>query len=727
MRKFLLSTAATLSVAILSPANAQVGDSEPNSSAEEAGDEILVTAQRRSESIQSVPVAITAFSGEAIATKQISNVLDLARLVPNATMVNGSGPANSARLFIRGVGEDDSRNPDPAVGTYVDGIFVGRSIGALVEIADIERIEVLRGPQGTLYGRNSSGGAIKIISVKPQFENSGSGNIELGNYSTVRLKAMANFALSDTTAIRVSGIHKQRDAFHRLVPNGAFASQARKVGSQNIDSVRGSIRQNFGGEWSGILTLDYTSDTSEPRPSSIIDRSRDPSVVTDTDKNLFTIEPARGVVCSALTPTARLPIGCFTDYRSNVEIFGSSLAVEGKIGQFDVSSLTGYRSVKDDLSTMVGSVLKQKTDQWQVSQELTISSNYSGPFNFIGGLFYYNENAQLDSIFILPSYTSTKTESIAVFGQGSLEIVDNLSLVGGLRYTNETRKFYGIQTAARLSNSGTVKTNHLTYTAKLEYQANSDLFLYGSYATGFKTPGFSADCFSASACFKPVEKETVTTYEIGMRADIADRLLRINATYFYNYYKDLQINATVPGLGFTRTNAANAKIHGLEVESLLRPAEDLEFSLNLGWLNSKYTSLTPIQAVTMTGGGAACPGGVATVQCALGLKLKNAPPLKVNLGFQYGVPLGGGKLSFGGNMTIEDDSFGLVANDAASLIEPGTTINARVSFRSEGGRYSVSVWGKNLTDRRYFGAASTGNQVYAVEPLMFGFEAGVKF
>lgn len=693
-------------------------------------DEIIVTAQRRAESIQSVPVAVTAFDESNIETKQIRSVLDLGGLVPNAQIVNGTGPANSARLFFRGIGEDDSRNPDPAVGTYVDGIFVGRSIGALIEIADVEQIEVLRGPQGTLYGRNSNGGAIKITSIKPQDETSLSIDGGYGSNGRWLAKAVGNLRLSDKTALRVGGFHRERDAFHTLTPNGELAANAKEVGKQNVTSVRGSLRHHMNSDWTGTLTVDFTKDKSEPIPSSIIAESNSADVVTDADGNIFTIEPVPGSSCSASTPGTFLTVGCFSDFRSDVESFGATLNVEGKLGGLDVVSLTGYRTLKDDLSTHISFPYTQVTDQKQFSQEITVSSNSEGPFNLVGGMFYYNEDVTLDSVFILRHITTTNTDSIALFAQGTFDISEKLSAVGGLRYTNENRDFTGEQntvTAATDPVTGTVETDNVNYTAKLEYQAMDTVFAYGSIASGFKTPGFSADCFRAVACFRNVNEEKVTTYEAGIRTDLADNRFRVNATYFYSDYADLQINATVPGLGFSRTNAANARIQGLEIESTFRPTSNLELFGNIGWLDAEYVDLTLQQAGILTASGASCAEGMVTVACAVGLDMKNAPEFKSNAGFLWIRDLNDGEFTFGADASYEEESFALVANNPGSIVEPGVRVNSRIGFTPKNGNWNVSLWVKNLTDKTYYQATVGANQVYAAAPRTLGIDFGINF
>jgi iron complex outermembrane receptor protein len=692
-------------------------------------EEIIVTAERRAESIQSVSVAVSAIDSAAIESRSIGNLLDVGRHVPNAVIVNGTGPANSSRIFIRGIGEDDSRNPDPAVGTYLDGVFLGRTIGGLLEAVDIAQIEVLRGPQGTMFGRNSNGGAVRVFSVGPQDEDSMSLTAGLGSDGRKMAKAVLNFQVSDDTAVRIAGMQKERDAFVTLKPNGDLSGNARDAGDKDINVLRASLRTNFSEDWSGTFTVDQVNDKSDPVPASIIpyNNSDDPSVVTDADQNLYTAEPTPGTTCSSFTPAGFLSIGCFTGYRSDVEMFGASARIEGKIGDLDFMSLTAHRTLEDDASMFVSFPYQQKTDQEQLSQEFTISSNYDGPFNFVAGMYYWEEEVDFEMTFIFLHTSVTETESLAFFAQGAFALTDELTFVGGVRYTDETRDFDGGNRVFGFTNSDSIDMTNETYTAKLEYQASDDIFMYLSLATGFKTPGFSPDCFGPTSCMLNVAEEEVTSFEAGIRSDLLDGRMRFNATAFYSEYDDLQVGATVPGLGFTRFNLNSAIVQGLEVEAMFKPTDNLEIFGNLGLNDGEYDGLTELQAATITVNGATCSGGVPTIACGEAKKMKNAPEFQANLGFLWTANVGSGEISFGGDVAIEDESYALVANNGGSLIDPDPIVNARISYAPNGGNWNIALWGKNLTDEVYWKATTSPNVAYPIAPLTWGVDIRADF
>ena len=747
LRSSLLFSAAS-SIALTAPALAQEADQSATDEAvaDATADDgiIIVTAQRRAQDLQDVPAAVTALSGAALENRQIADTNDLQNQIPNVVISTGTGTASSARIYFRGVGEDESRGAiDPAVGIYIDNVYLGRTVGSLVDLVDIEQVEVLRGPQGTLYGRNTNGGAIKISSVRPQLgESSVSGEVGYGNYDRISAKASVNVSPWDSGAIRLSGLYRQRDGYFELNPNGDFADLAgTTVGDEEVFALRGSLYGELSDVWSFLAIADYTKDKSDPVPSSIIAESDDTTVVTDRDGDIFTIEPAPGATCSAATPATFQAIGCFSDFRSEVDAFGVSYQLTGEYDGFTISSTTAFRTLKDDLSTHITFPYFQETDQNQFSQELLFNTNF-GMVDLTAGAFYYSEDAELAFTFILPITNDVETESFSLFGQAAVEI-GALTLTGGLRWTDETRDFVGTSVVIP-EVVDSVSTDNITWTAKADYEITPDVLVYASYATGFKSPGFSSDCFSPTGCFLSVEEEELYSIEAGLRTQFLNGRATFNATYFYNDYTNLQISATTGGGVFTRSNAGEARIQGVELEFGLRPVAGLDIYGNASWLDAEYRNLSPLQAGTLTNSnintgavGPACTGITATgpsdafndevVECALGLELKNAPEWKGLLGFTYAIPIGAGEVFFGGDAAYEADSFALVANPPGSLVEPGLRLDARAGWRADDDSWKVTLWGKNLTDREYFRATTALNQVYASPPLTFGIDVGFRF
>lgn len=722
MKKTLIcaTAMAAISTAFTAPVNAQE-DGEDN--ARRLGT-VNVTAQRVEENIQDVPVAVTALSSEQLEDKQVLNIRDLTAQVPNINIATNTGTANAARIFLRGVGEDESRGAvDQAVGIYVDGVYIGRSVGSLFDVVDLESLEVLRGPQGTLYGRNTVGGAIKLTSVKPQFEDSGKFGATFGNYGRQEFKVTGNMHLADATAVRITAFSRERDGFHEITPNGPLAANASDdVGGLDTLAVRASLYHEFSDTWNVLVAIDHTDDNSDPIPDSIAPGN-------DADNDIFTIEPLPGSTCPA---AGLLPLGCFTDYRSQVQSTGLMARINGAFGSVDFTSISAYREMEDELSTRIGFPFSQMTDQNQFSQEITISQTGQGALDWIAGLYFFQEDLALDSVFIFPFAIDSTTDSVAVFGQGTYQINDQLALTGGVRVTNDNKDFVGVGPFG-FARTDEETFENVSYTIGADYRFTDDILGYAKYSTGFKSGGWSPDAFSGTAVFLPVEEETLDSFEVGVKSDIGDSI-RLNAAAFFNQYEGLQIGATVPGLGFTRFNVDETEISGIEVEGVWQVTDNLQINGNLGLLNAEYTSLTGDQARGLSNNGAGCPAGVdptddaQIINCALGLDLKNAPEYKATIGALYTQPVHQGELIISADASFEDDSWSLVANSPAhAFIEIDTLVNARVKYADDRG-WSVAVFGRNLTDEEYYRASSASSfTAYASPPLEYGVELGVEF
>jgi iron complex outermembrane receptor protein len=725
--RFRTSLCASASLAVLvgglgaAPALAQAGADED---ARRLG-AVTVTAQRVEENLQDVPVAVTALNAEALEDKQVADLLDLQAQVPNINMATNTGTANAARIFLRGVGEDESRGAvDQAVGIYVDGVYVGRSVGSLFDVVDLSSIEVLRGPQGTLYGRNTIGGAIKLTSVRPQFENSGDVRATVGNQGRYDLRGTGNLQLAPTTAVRFTGLLRERDGFFDLNPNGARSAEGREdLGRLHIFAARASLYTEFSPDWSLLVSADQSLDRSDPIPDSAAPGS-------DADNNIFTIEPIGTTVCGPSTTA----LGCFTTYDQRAQSRGVSATLEGAFGGLDFTAISGYRELEDRLVTRIGSPFRQQTDQSQFSQEFTLGQSGEGALDWLVGAYYFSEDLALDSVFVFPFEIDTTTDSVALFGQATYAVTDALGLTGGLRFTDESKEFAGANRTLPFRRTDTADFENVSYTIGGDYRFSEEMLGYLKYSTGFKSGGWSPDAFSGTAVFLPVEEETLSSVEAGIKTDLFNNTVRLNAAAFFNQYEGLQIGATVPGVGFTRFNVDETEIKGLELEGVWQLTQNLQLNGNLGLLSAEYTAVNGDQARGLTNNGAGCPAGTVAsnnpqiIACALGLELKNAPEYKATIGALYQRPFAGGELVFSGDVSFEDDTWSLVANSPAhALIDVPTLANARVRYVSDAG-WTVAVWGKNLTDEEYYRASSAGSfTTYASEPLTFGVDLGYKF
>ena len=740
-------------------------------------EEVVVTAERREASLQTVPVAITAINAKQMEEKLVTNIHDLQYQSPNFSMARNTGTASGARIFMRGIGEDESRvTADPAIGIYVDGVYLGRQTGAMLDLLDLERIEILRGPQGTLYGRNSSAGAIKLITVKPGEENEATLGGTIGSEGRVDFRASGNLAFSDSVAARATLLSRARDGLHTVKANGDYTAD-RETGEIDVFATRLAFRFHIDDRWTADLAIDQTDDRSDPAPGSLAGSA-------DRDDDLFTIEPApdtttamlvetdmAGVAlaparmidpnacrsrphyhveagnttATTLSATSRHALGCENYFSSEVKSGGLTLTVTGELDDYILSALIGTRQLEDDLNTHISFNFTQQTDQDQVSLEFSVASNYDGPMNFVAGLYHFTEDVTLDSVFFLAHTIDLEAESTALFAHGNYEINEALTLTAGLRYTDESKDLDAAQgSLANISSNGFTNTS---FKIAADYQFSDDMMVYGSLVTGFKSGGWSPDCFAPTACFLPVEEEEVQTLEVGLRSDWLGERLRFNATAFMNAYDNQQIAASVPGLGFTRFNVSESETSGIEIELVYQPTDNLRLNATLSSLDSEYTSLNEGQSYGLTNADYDAPAehattsdcglnrelsagqtllteeafGAAVLACAYGLEMKNAPASQIAVGALYTMPLMGGELAIGIDVAIEDDSWNLVANGPATAqTDPGTIINSRIAYSVE--HWQVALWGKNLGDEEYARASVASGAQYAADPVLVGLD-----
>lgn len=673
-------------------------------------EEVIVTAQRREESLQDVPGAVSALTELDLERKQIGNVLDLQSSIPNISISQNTGTPSGARIYVRGIGEDESRaTVEPAVSMYVDGVFIGRQIGSLFDLLDIERIEVLRGPQGTLYGRNTNGGAIKIISKKPDTSaNSLKVKLTAGEEGRYDGVIAANWAISENSALRFSVMQRTRDGLFET-------SDGEEVGEWDLSAVRAAYRYTAE-DWDVLLSFDAVRDDSDPRPFANTEEAD--AAVDNGDGNVYTLSG----------------LGNSDRYGSEVEQDGVGLTLTYQWGDYEIQSISSYRTLEDDLATVISFNYNQQTDQSQFSQEFQITSNWDGPLNWVAGFFYYQEDIDLDFVFIFPIELEVDTTAWALYGQGYYDFSDNLRLTLGVRYTDEEKDFDGVRTTSPAltvdpENDSDSWTNTDVKIA-LSWNVQDNITLYGSYTTGFRSGAWSPDAFSASAIFLPVEDEQVDAYEVGIRSDWLDNRLRANLTVFFNDYEDYQQSGTTDE-GFTRYSVDEVETSGAELELTMLPLPGLEVSLNVGYLDGEYKDVSSNAARGLTGVTLQDPTDAeevaARIALAESLELKNAPEWNAGLTAIYTLSLQNGMyLSFGTDLAYEKESFNLAANPEAVKRDDTFIVNARIALGDEAGSWEVALWGKNLDDEIYYPAAS-GSGVYPADPRLWGLDLTLNF
>lgn len=655
-------------------------------------EKITVTAQYKEEDLQSVPIAITALGEQDIELRNMTNALDINETVPNINIAKNTGAATGMKVFLRGIGEDESRaGADPAIGIYVDGVYIGRQTGALLDLADIQSIEVLRGPQGTLYGRNSNGGALRITTRQPSLDDEVKLKLSAGNYDLASGYLMVNKALSDKLAAQVSLFTQNRDGFMTNKDNGD------KLGKVDKEGAKLGVKY-VGDVWDLLLSADFSADNSEPGY---------PARVLDDDGDIFTTTQAE----FPLTPLAGgdTELG---DFFNSTYQRGVSFSAHRAFGDMEFDSLTSYRSLDNQLFSIISLPYYQDLAQSQRTQEFRLSeANDTG--EWVAGLYLYNEKIDQYSEFVSGySRIFIDTNSAALFGQYTYHATEQLHLTGGLRYTWEEKDFTGIASpdywsALGRGNAGDQSNDwsNLSWKAVVAYDVSDDLMTYASVTTGFKSGGWSVDSFLA------VEDETVVTYEVGMKSDLT-KALRININGFFNDYTDLQVNGST-AVGFTRINAGDVETYGIEANLTYQITDDLVIDAYVGTLDGEYKSLT----------------AEAQALIADDYDLKQAPPLTYGFNLSYFKEAGNGNIIANLQYAYTDKQYNDLGNAELIARDETNIVNARLGYKWGGEiEYSIAAWAKNLLDEEYAAAGTAGNSaIYPGDPRTVGVDFSVTF
>jgi iron complex outermembrane receptor protein len=645
-----------------------LGAAAPLASAQPAAtlEEVVVTAQRRAENLQRTPVSVTALNADALENRQVTNVLDVAAQVPNLRIEPVTGLSNAARVFLRGVGEDQSTpTTDNAIGLYVDGVYYPRTLGALFDFVDVERIEVLRGPQGTLYGRNTSGGAIKILTKNPGEAWAGTVDLTAGNFDRRQVRASVGGPLGDTLRGAVSVLRQERDG------TSYDTTLARDVNRKDVTAARGKLLWAPSDAVELTLAADWTEDQSDV-----------------------------GVGTSALTgPPADLYVTAANgDPTGYLRTRGVALTGTWNDGPYTLTSITAWRDLDNTgtldndgrPTTVLHFFFDAEQSQW--SQELTLAADWDRVKAIVGAYWFTEDNYYPNASIIGANRTlglaSQDTESYAVFGQATFALTDALSVTAGGRFTWDQKDFQDVYPTLNRRYEADENWTAFTPRLSLEYQATPDTFLFASWSKGYKAGGFNRSTVAITA-LTPYDEENVTTAELGLKSQFLDDRVRANVTLFHNDYQDLQLSAFDPATNVSRRfNAAAATTQGVEVETSAVLARGLTAYATLGYLDAQYDEF--VDRVN----------GVLTDVSYL--DLKGAPKWSYSAGVSWTLPL-----QIPGSVTVNADVSrrSRVENNVANtpaIATPGVTLtNASVAWTSASDRWTVSLAGKNLGDEEY--------------------------
>lgn len=749
---------AALAVALAPPADAQTP--APEASAPQAtglgsdadagaiGD-IVVTAQKRSESLQKVPLAITAVTAADLTRSGINDLQGVSAVVPNLNLGQQLGVA---RVALRGIGlENIAAGAEGSIAFHVDGVFVSRSIAALSSFYDIEQVEVLRGPQGTLYGRNATGGSINLTTRGPTEGLSGYADLIVGNYGRVVAEgAIGGAIVPDVLAVRVAFQSQDRDGYGKNIVT------ANEIDDLRTRAVRGSVKFTPTDRLTLNIKADYYWQKDHSGGYHYLGQA-------GFDANNDPITPFGLAYGGSVASNVR-DISGDIDPRNYVKFWGISSNLAYDLGgDTELRSITAYRRTNYttqtdlDLTSAPLTPITQFERDKQFSQEFQLSGK-SDRLTWLAGVYYFHEDDLGGQRIPFNNYIVgfpapgtqvqgffgggfIKTEALAAFGQASYEVVDNLRLTLGARYSWEKKvgheEFmfdfltpYDPSLPPVLSSRDLVnKFKKFTPRVAVDYQISPGVLIYASWSKGFK-----AGTYNLGTLDDGVNPENISAFEAGIKSSMFDRRLRLNLAGFYYDYKDLQVGKVASNL-LVLENAATAEIYGLEAELQAKITPQFEINANGAWLHARFKSYCSADASRPALGQPTAVGPCEQGEIDLsGNTLSQSPEFTFFVGAQYTIPSDVGSFTLRGEIAWRDQFYYTPFNRREVGQDAVAKLNAFLNWESGNEEVSASLFVKNLTDKTTYGPSyvSTGLVGYGIigyleDPRTYGVRVGFKF
>ena len=729
-----------VSLGVMAAGAAAAQDVAPAAGEAPAIEDIVVTAQKRSESVQRVPLSIIALSEEGLAARNIDQVRGLERSVPSLR-IDAVGLSTNLTLRIRGFGSASASATDPSVATYVDGVYIPRP-GALVSsFLDVGSAEVLRGPQGTLFGRNATVGAISLNSVAPSTSRvAGKVTGQIGNYDTYRLEGAVNVPLSEDVAVRTAAFVSHKGGFVHNLLDGNDYGQNTTFGGRVTALAK--LAPNL--EWT--VSADYAKLTGDGVSLAQVDLSS----ATPAQIAAFKAKLGGNIPVLSDPPS----------YTANQNLDGSRLrdsqwGLSSRLdlataGDFTLRLIDAYRSwdnrQRDEIIFTPLDLIWRDVDykSRSHSHELQIISPkdkfLDGKLSFVAGLYYFNETYKIGDTWslgsdfcnfqfganaanlatcstnplqgALPTQFDQRAESFAGYGQAEFEVAPGLKLQLGGRQTwdNKSATYYsapinpavaaGRFRAPELSDLS-IKNSNFSWRGGLMYQANSDVMMFGTYSTSYKAAAFNSGASAvALGSRRIVAPELAENFELGIKSAWMGRRLVLNATLFETRLKGFQ-ERSFDGTAFILRNAGDIRARGLELEAQVRPFAGFRLEGALTYLDSKYTnnrSAPGLQACT--GAANSCP----TVQDLTGQRPTFSPKWQwtASANYETGPVYDDFKLNLQGNLNYSGHAFSQPNLDPATIVGGQLLLGANITLASDASGWSVALFGDNLTDKRYY-------------------------
>ena len=719
-------------------------------------EEVVVTAQKKAESLQDTPIAISAFSAESMMNKGITNAADVGEYTPNVTITPSLGSSFNIRMSVRGLGTaEPSLAIDPKVGVYLDGAYIARNAGAVFDVVDLERVEVLRGPQGTLWGKNTTGGAVNMVTQKPSGELGFKQQFTAGNDGLFRSTTTVDTPEVAGLSSKLTYMKKEYDGWAKNTSTSPIAEK--DLGSEDTEAFRLAVR------WmSDFVTVDYSFDRTNGEAVSI------PVQVSDVNASTAATSTLNFATGDTYNANALAQMQAIADGknrqetfnvdgqgREHVDIDGHNLTFSWSVGDVEIKSISAYReydsivtSLDSDGGAYVGinNVSGQQDfipvfhtngekNQHQFSQEFQIvGSALDSRLNYVAGIYYFEETGKEVNPWALTyaagatnylvtervgNWYEIKSESKAAYGQATYDFTDQLSVTFGLRYTNDKKALTLLDIDPSIDEN--VKDDETwgewTSAITVNYQVNDDVSVYAKVAEGFASgvynPGAIRSLPDPAAGIKPVDPEETTAYEVGMKSMWLDQTLQFNAAAFYNDNKNLQVTDLVDGIR-TSLNSGESDSNGVEIEVIALPMAGLMISGSYGYIHSNVNDY--VDPVTQD----------------VSSRFVTTPHNTGTLGVQYDFDIGFGLLTTYVDATYTDKS-GFSSSDKTVKADERTLFNARVGLSEvdvANGEVRVALWGRNLSDEEYIvhGANFGTHTAYTWgQPRSYGVDVSYEF
>ncbi|MCP5388187.1 MAG: TonB-dependent receptor [Novosphingobium sp.] len=676
--------AGTVALSALAAGAASASAQETQSGAYSAAD-IVVTARKREERLQDVPIAVTVLSGETLSRARIDSGTEIARQTPNLR-VSLLGDESQPKFSMRGIASSEfTLNSISSTGVFFDEVYVGAPHLGGAQMFDIERVEVLRGPQGTLFGKNTTAGAINFISRTPKFRPEAELTAGYGEQDYMELRGAAEVPLiEDRLTIRLAGNFAHSDGYVKnLNPAGRDLS--------NIDRTAGRLTLAYKDDNGFDATLRLFVIANDARAIGAINTGLGPG-----GTNAYGINPRINPFTG--DPLTRHQVA--TDRSGEIEVRGKGgyLTLNKDLGPVTVTSISSwikgrFLNTVDADGTIADLLhIDFASENKEISQDLRLTTNGSGPIKLIAGLYYYKDDVDIDTLYYLFSGAAQlrqlynqKRRSYAAYIDGTFDLSEMISVYAGIRYTDDKGKINDFQVVPIIPVNAAYSfpryhDKEPTGRVGVQFKLSQDVMIYGQYAHGYRSSAFNGGALTNPADLNAARPEKLEAYEIGLKSQFLDRRVTFNATAFQYDFSDQQF-ANVVGIGNIQlVNAGKSRVKGLEIETSVRPAPGLQFSAGLGLLDAKYRKLL-LNGVDLSGN-----------------RMIEAPKYTLNLAADYSVPVGDkGELSLHVDALRSGAQFFQATNAPEFHVRGFWDLNGRIALREPSGRFEFAIYGKNLT------------------------------